>query len=116
VLGFVFALRAGAVIAPLTTLVLWRAIGPRTLILAAGGLLGLVVPAIYMLFSPTDRGGFNFDYAHDLLGAHWVAVGALTLLMLALGRTLAAQRGLSRATPPTPAPGRRDASAPAARA
>ena len=36
VLGFVFALRAGAVLAPLTFLVLWRGVSARTLALLAG--------------------------------------------------------------------------------
>jgi arabinofuranan 3-O-arabinosyltransferase len=100
VLGFVFALRAGAVIAPATTLVLWRGIGPRALVLAAAGLLGVVVPALYLLFPANDRGGFNFEYAVDQMGAHWVAVGALALLGLALARSVWEQR---RAGPPSTA-------------
>jgi arabinofuranan 3-O-arabinosyltransferase len=103
-LGFVFAWRAGVLIAPAVTLVLWRGIGARALVLAAAALLGLVVPALYLLFEPRNRGGYNFDYAVDLIGAHWVGVAALVLLLLALGRTAAAQREtISRATPPSPA-------------
>ena len=44
VLGFVFALRAGAVLGPLTFLVLWRGVSARTLALLAGAVL-LVVAA-----------------------------------------------------------------------
>jgi arabinofuranan 3-O-arabinosyltransferase len=103
-LGFVFAWRAGVVIAPVVALVLWRGIGARALVLGAAALLGLVVPALYLLFEPRDRGGYNFDYAVDLIGAHWFGVAALVLLLLALARTAAAQRGaVSRATPPSPA-------------
>ena len=84
VLGFMFALRAGAVLGPLVGLLLWRGARPRELALAAGVLLAVVVPAVYLLFPPTSFGGANSSYASDLLGAHWVAVGAVALLGLAL--------------------------------
>lgn len=90
VLGFVFARRAGLVIAPAVALLLWRGVGPRALALAAGGLLALE-PAIYLLFPPEDKGGYNFNYPVALIGAHWVAVAAVVLLGLALGRTLLAR-------------------------
>jgi hypothetical protein len=115
VLGFVFALRAGAVIGPVTTLVLWRGVGPRALALSAAAILGVVVPVLYLAFPAKDRGGFNFSYATDQMGAHWCAVAALVLLGLALARTLAARRRVSRATPPTPAGAPARATSPSAR-
>jgi hypothetical protein len=87
-IGFVFALRSGAVAFPLVALILWRGIGARPLALAAGALLALE-PAIYLVFLPSDRGGgYNFNYPLDLVGAHWVAVAALVLLAFSLWRRL----------------------------
>jgi arabinofuranan 3-O-arabinosyltransferase len=99
VVGFVFALRAGALAGPAVALLLWRGVGTRKLTLAAGGLLVLVVPLVYLIWPDTDRGGYNTDFALDHRGAHWVAVAAFVLLTLALGRTLAVSRasGPSRA-------------------
>jgi arabinofuranan 3-O-arabinosyltransferase len=93
--GFVLALRAGVVVAPAVALLLWRGAGARLLLLAAGGLLTIVVPLVYLVFLPRDRGGYNTDYAVDVLGAHWVTAAALVLLGLALWRML------SRATAPS---------------
>jgi hypothetical protein len=95
-LAFMFALRAGPAIWLVLTLVLWRGIGARTLTLAAGALLGLVVPVLYVLFPGPDRGGFNPEYAIKHLGAHWVAVAAYVLLTAALARAL--WQPLSRAS------------------
>jgi hypothetical protein len=81
------------VIFPLLTLVLWRGAGSRLLTGIAAGLLAIAVPALYAIFSPKDRGGYNFEYSTDLIWAHWVAVAALVLLMVACGRALAAARG-----------------------
>jgi hypothetical protein len=92
VLGFVFALRAGIMLGPALALILWRGVPVRTLILAAGALLALVVPAIYALFTPEDRGGYNTEYAKDLLGAHWVTLAAVVLLGLALVRMVSTAR------------------------
>jgi hypothetical protein len=82
----------GAVLGPLTALVLWRGIGARALTLAAAGLLGLVVPAIYLIDMPPDLGGFNSNYPSDLITAHWVGVVAVTCLGLAAWRAAAAIR------------------------
>jgi hypothetical protein len=103
--GFVLALRAGVVVAPAVALLLWRGAGARLLLLAAGGLLTVVVPLIYLVFLPRDRGGYNTDYAVDVLGAHWVTAAALVLLGLALWRMLSTARGQSdaRAGEPPPA-------------
>jgi hypothetical protein len=92
--GFVFALRAGVAIGPAVALVLWRGASPRTLITAAGALLAIVVPAIYVVFPATDRGGYGPAYSVERLGAHWVTVAAVVLLILALARQLStATRG-----------------------
>jgi hypothetical protein len=89
-LGLAFGLRAGPPIGAAVALVLWRGIGVRALLLAAGGLLVVAVPAVYFAFPPEDRGGYNTSYAGELLGAHWVVVAAVVLLGLALWRMLAA--------------------------
>ena len=101
--AFLFALRAGVVIGPALAILLWRGVPARTLALWAGGLLGLAVPLVYVLFLPDDRGGFNSRYSLDLSGAHWVTLAALLLLALALWRTLASWRAgpLSRASSPS---------------
>ena len=90
--SFVFALRVGVIAGPLVALVLLRGIGARALTLGAGALLVAALPAVYLLFTPDDLGGFNSDYAEDLLGAHWIAVAAWLLLAAALLRTLGALR------------------------
>jgi hypothetical protein len=92
VFGFVFALRAGVVIGPAVALVMWRGVSPRALITAAGALLAIAVPALYLVFPATDRGGYDTAYPVQRLGAHWVAVAALVLLILALARTLSLNR------------------------
>jgi hypothetical protein len=86
--GFVFALRAGVVIGPVTALVLWRGISAKQMITIAGALLAIVVPAVYLIFPATDRGGYGPAYPVERLGAHWVTVGAVVLLILALAQSL----------------------------
>jgi hypothetical protein len=68
-------------------------VGSRLLTLVAAGLLGIVVPILYLVLTPRDRGGFNFEYSTELIAPHWVAVGAVVLLMAACWRMLAAARG-----------------------
>jgi hypothetical protein len=92
-LALLFAARTSVVIFPLLTLILWRGAGSRLLTLAAAALLGIVVPLLYLVLTPEDRGGFNFEYSTELIAAHWVAVGAVVLLMVACWRMLAAARG-----------------------
>jgi arabinofuranan 3-O-arabinosyltransferase len=92
-LSILFAARTSVVLFPLLTLIIWRGVGPRLLTLAAAGMLGLVVPVLYLLLEPEDRGGFNFEYSTELIAAHWVAVVALVLLMAACWRVLAGRRG-----------------------
>ena len=91
-LSLLFAARTSVVLFPLITLILWRGAGTRLLTLVAAALLGLVVPALYLLLTPEDRGGFNFEYSTELISAHWVAVVALVLLMAACWRALAGGR------------------------
>jgi len=94
--GCVFALRAGVVIGPLVVLLLWRGVSARSLALAAGALAGVVLPAIYLVFPPDDRGGYNSEYASDVLGAHWVAVAVWVLLALALSTAIPRRRARER--------------------
>jgi hypothetical protein len=96
VIGFIFSLRAGAVAGPLLAVLLWRGVSPRGLTAAAAALLGLVVPAVYLLDFPLDVGGFNSDYAVAVRWAHWAGVAAVVLLGLAAWRSL-------RAADPAPA-------------
>jgi hypothetical protein len=87
-LGFVFALRAGAVLAPLTFVVLWRGVSARTLALAAGALLLVAVPVAHLAAGLPDD-GYDTGYAVARIAAHWLAVGAVVALGGALVRTLA---------------------------
>jgi arabinofuranan 3-O-arabinosyltransferase len=92
VVAFVFGIEAGVAAAPGVAFVLWRGIGARALTLAAGALLLVVVPIIYLL-DPGDSGAGNqIGYAVDHMTAHWVGVAALLLLSAALYRSLAAIR------------------------
>ena len=77
---------------PAAHVILWRGVGRALLAGLAAGLLGLVVPLLYAILTPRDRGGYNFEYSVDLIDAHWVAVGALVLLMAACWRVLSAAR------------------------
>jgi hypothetical protein len=92
-LGFCFGARYTPVFAVIVTVVLARGIGARTLIAAAALLLGIVVPALYLLLLPPDHGGYAFEYAGELIAAHWVAVLALVALLAAYARTLAGSIG-----------------------
>jgi hypothetical protein len=108
-----FGLRAGAVAAPLLALLLWRGVGDRALGWAIAALMGVVVPAIYVgvavLGGADILGGNSTQYGADRLGAHWVAVAALVLMVVVLWRTLAAARVGRRAPDPgrDPVPSRR---------
>jgi len=99
-LGFVFAARGVPLFALGVFFVLWRGIGVRALALAGGALLGVVVPLLYVLLRPENRGGYNPEYAIELIWAHWAAVAGVTLFVLALSRAMA-QRGRAPAAPPS---------------
>ncbi|HEY6522165.1 MAG TPA: alpha-(1-_3)-arabinofuranosyltransferase family protein [Solirubrobacteraceae bacterium] len=91
VFGFVFGIDAGVVAAVAIAVVLWRGIGAGPLALAAGALLGIVVPVLYLLHPGSSAGGNHYGYATGHLGAHWVGVAAIGMLMAALWRTLRSQ-------------------------
>jgi hypothetical protein len=91
-IGFLFGLRAGAVAGPVYALILWRGVPNRRLILAAAGLLCVVVPLIYLFFTGQNQGGYDDGYASQHLAAHWVTVGAFALLAMVLLRDLRAMR------------------------
>jgi hypothetical protein len=91
--GFVFGIPAGIAALPVTVFVLWRGLDARRLTLAAAALLGGVVPILYVVHPGDERSGNHFGYAMGHLGAHYVAVAALGLLMLALWRSLEGRRG-----------------------
>jgi arabinofuranan 3-O-arabinosyltransferase len=114
--GFLFALRAGVVIGPAVALIVWRGISTRLMIMAAGALLAIVVPAVYLIFPATNRGGYDPAYPVERLGAHWVTVAAMVLLILALARTLRGRPAPSKASRSSDAPAAAAADAPAARA
>ena len=92
VLGFAFALRAGVVLGPLTAFLLYTGLDAKRLALIAGGLLGVVVPILYLAVPVRDPGGFNTNLAVERIAAHWVGVAAVFCLIVALWRTLAAAR------------------------
>jgi hypothetical protein len=102
--GFVFALRAGVVIGPAVALILWRGVGARTLGLAAGGLLGVVVPILYLAVPAQDKGGYNTNAPLEHIAAHWVGVAAIVLLIVALYRTLAGVIAARERSPSTSTP------------
>jgi arabinofuranan 3-O-arabinosyltransferase len=105
-LGFIFALRAGVVIAPLLTLIFWRGIGPRALAATAAALTGIAIPVAYLITQPPNKGGYNFDYSSALMYAHWMGVAAVILLGMSGWLTVAAARGrrAGRRPPQTPPP------------
>jgi len=52
------------------------------LLLALYGLA--VVPIVYLVNPLSNVGGANFGYAQHYIGAHWVAVGVVCVLLWAL--------------------------------
>jgi arabinofuranan 3-O-arabinosyltransferase len=124
-LALLFAKRTSVVIFPLVTLILWRGVGVQLLTLTAAGLIGVVVPLLYLIASPKDRGGYNFEYSLETIDAHWVTEGALVLLIVACWRVIASARAAQGpvspaearplvASPPSAAPGAGGAGAPSA--
>ena len=52
----------------------------------------VVVPVLYLAISPRDPGGYNSNYAVELIAAHWVGVAAVVMILLALWHTVRAAR------------------------
>ena len=88
VFGFVFGVTAGIVALPLIALLLWRRVGVTPLTLAAGALLGIAVPVLYLLTPGAGSSGNHYAYATQHMAAQWVGVVAIGLLIAALWRTL----------------------------
>jgi len=86
--GFVFGVTAGLGALVAIVVVLSRGIGAARLAVAAGLLLGIVVPLLYLVEPGEHRGGNHYGYAAQHLDAHWVGVAAVGLLIAALWRTL----------------------------
>ena len=86
---------------PLLTLILWRGAGARLLTAACALLLGVAVPLLYLIETPINRGGYNFEYSLQTLDAHWVTEGALVLLMVACWRAISGARAAREVSPPT---------------
>jgi len=94
--AFVFGVQAGVPAAPAVALLLWRGVGARALTLAAGGLLTIAVPVLYLLTPGSPGAGDQSGYPTDHISAHWVGVAALILLMIALWRSLQSARAQAR--------------------
>jgi hypothetical protein len=95
-------------------LILRHGLGPRRLSLAAGALLGVAVPILYFAVPTKDKGGYGTNVPIERIAAHWVAVAAVVLLLIALWREIAGWRAAAPAPGP-PAPPRTAAPAPATR-
>jgi len=82
--AFMFAPRFGAVVGPLTFLLVLTGIGVRRLVLV--GATGLaVVPLLYLIAPVSQSGGAAFFFSQDHLAAHWIAAGAILALAGAAG-------------------------------
>ena len=68
-------------------LALRAGVSVRRLLIVAATCIG-ALPLVYIVFPARDRGGNEFSYPDDLLGAHWIAVLAV-LCLLGAGLLLA---------------------------
>jgi hypothetical protein len=81
--GLIFAWRAGPPLALGTAVLMVVGVSTGRLLLLA--LYGLVlVPVLYLTDPLTNLGGANFGYAEHYIGAHWVAVAVVCVLLAAL--------------------------------
>jgi hypothetical protein len=81
--GFLFALRAGAVIGPVTFVALRLGVNVRRLLVAA--LIGLaLLPLAYIASPSPDVGGFYYYYALHYIDEHWLALGVVCALAVAV--------------------------------
>jgi hypothetical protein len=115
--AFAFAPRFGAVVGPLTFLLVLVGIGVRRLVFSAS-LAVATVPLLYLASPASRAGGSAFSFSVDHLAAHWIAAGA-TCAMLGAGflqargiRASATARGESRSRVTHTAGGQREATAP----
>jgi arabinofuranan 3-O-arabinosyltransferase len=80
--GYVFAVRAGVVIAPVVFALLRLGVSARRLL--AVTLLGIAaLPIVYVASPSPNAGGFYFYYSLHHIDAHWIAVGAVCALCAA---------------------------------
>ena len=97
--GALFSLRMGAVMLPLSLIIMMRAgLGVwRLSMLGAAGIAALALA--YLLFPAEDRGGCNFDYALHFTRAHYLAVLAVCCFAAGGGSGPARLRALRASKP-----------------
>ena len=72
----------------------------------APGRYTLFVPILYLAVPVKDKGGYGTAVPLERIAAHWVAVAAVVLLLLALYRELSWRWRASAPTAAAPAPAR----------
>ncbi|MBA3300396.1 MAG: hypothetical protein H0T15_00880, partial [Thermoleophilaceae bacterium] len=77
--GFLFALRAGVVIGPAVVVALRVGI-TRKRLLTAAAIAMAAIAVVYLVFPPENPGGYSFNYALELVAAHWLGVAAVICL------------------------------------
>ena len=82
-LGFIFAWRAGLVMAVALAVLFHRGVTDRRLVGTAAFLAAVAVPIAYVISQPEDKNGYNFDYGVELIWAHWIGVAVVILFGLA---------------------------------
>ncbi len=92
-LAFGFGVRAGPAALVLLAVVLARPVPSRVLTAVALGLLAVVVPALYALDVPRDRGGYAPGFAEAHGDSHWVVLTALVLLAVTGWRAVSTASG-----------------------
>jgi hypothetical protein len=97
----VFAARFAVVAAPVTLVLLRVGFNARRL-LALAALLIAAVPVLYLANPAHNFGGYDFDYGLHYLTAHWLAAGALCLLLAAAIVQASALRHARRPRPNRP--------------
>ena len=96
VLGFVFAKRAGIVIAVGLFVIFWRGYGPRALAAAAGARAAGGRPHRLSGDRPPQPGRLQLQLQRRAIYAHWLGVAAVIMLGLAVWMTLRAARRWTR--------------------
>ena len=94
--GFLFALRVGAVVAPLAFAAFTIGVSTRWLVTAAGAAIA-AIPIVYILNPAPNYNGFSFFYPVHYISAHWLGVTALICLAVACGVTAARRRAVELA-------------------